>query len=138
VDAEGILLEEALPARMDLPRVTGLDVSGGYVGQGRALSLVFELREAVVAAGLEWPAAAARLDLSDPEWPTAHFRGRVPVYLGLGGYREKLERLALVLPEVEEKGIPVKYIDLRFDQRVVVGTVEDSEPRREGQVREFG
>jgi cell division septal protein FtsQ len=138
VSEEGMILGSAGRWDGDLPRVSGLDTSGGRLTDGRSLEVVDRLRSAVAEAGLDWPGMCSFLDISDGETPMVRLHGTIPVYLGSEGYKQKIIRLASVLPRLEEAGLAVSYIDLRFSQRVVVGTGQDGEPFNEEQVGGFG
>lgn len=53
------------------------------------------------------------------------------VKVGYGKYAEKLERWRELEPEVREKMPAIKYIDLRFDDRVVVKPVEEVKEKKQ-------
>jgi cell division protein FtsQ len=42
------------------------------------------------------------------------------IKVGYGGYSEKFERWLELEPEIRQRGIPIKYIDLRFKDSVIV------------------
>jgi cell division protein FtsQ len=42
------------------------------------------------------------------------------IKVGYGNYSEKLERWVELEPEIRKKGVPVKYVDLRFKDSVIV------------------
>ncbi len=46
--------------------------------------------------------------------------GDLLIKVGKGDYRSKLSRLAHLEKEIISRGIPIKYIDLRFSRRVIV------------------
>lgn len=48
---------------------------------------------------------------------------RTVVKMGSGGYEEKLERLIELEDEIKNRGIPVDYIDLRFENKAIVKPV---------------
>ena len=138
VSEEGILLGSAGRWDGDLPRVLGLDTSQGSLADTGFLKVINRLRSAVLEAGMAWPGICSLLDVSDHEAPVVRLHGRVPVYLGPEGYGQKMRRLAAVLPRLEEARVAVSYIDLRFSQRVVVGTGEGENLLVGKQVGGFG
>jgi cell division protein FtsQ len=62
--------------------------------------------------------------VSKPQELTAVIDGTV-VKVGSGEYRKKLERLLELEGEIKRKDIPVDFIDLRFENRVVVKPVKE-------------
>jgi cell division protein FtsQ len=42
------------------------------------------------------------------------------IKVGYGNYTEKLERWIALEPEIRKKGVPIKYVDLRFKDSVIV------------------
>ncbi|KPK01741.1 MAG: hypothetical protein AMK71_04470 [Nitrospira bacterium SG8_35_4] len=51
------------------------------------------------------------------------------IKVGYGNYSEKLERWIELEPEIRKKGVPIKYVDLRFKDSVIV------KPRKPGSRR---
>jgi cell division protein FtsQ len=49
--------------------------------------------------------------------------GDIFVKIGTGDFDKKLERLEFVKDEIEKRGIPVEYIDLRFANKIIVKPV---------------
>ncbi len=62
--------------------------------------------------------------VSKPQELTAVIDGTL-VKVGSGEYRKKLERLLELEGEIKRKDIPVDFIDLRFENRVVVKPVKE-------------
>jgi len=50
--------------------------------------------------------------------------GKTVIKVGYGNYEEKLQRYMELRDEIRRRAIPVEYIDLRYDNRLVVKTVE--------------
>jgi len=50
--------------------------------------------------------------------------GKTVIKIGYGNYEEKLQRYMELRDEIRRRAIPVEYIDLRYDNRLVVKTVE--------------
>lgn len=50
--------------------------------------------------------------------------GTTVIKVGYGNYEEKLQRYMELRDEISRRAIPVEYIDLRYDNRLVVKTVE--------------
>lgn len=139
VDDEGIIIGNVESADGDLLTVTGIDIEKQDNVDKKAVEIVSNLREASISARLEWPGIFTLLDLTRREDPIFYLKGDVPVYLGVEDYREKVNRLARVLPSLAGNNISLSYIDLRFDQRVVVGTNQDKgQSMGKRQVRKFG
>ncbi len=51
----------------------------------------------------------------------------ISIRIGAGDFDTKLERLLIVKDEIQKRNLNVEYIDLRFENKVVVKTI-DSEP----------
>ncbi|NWF51461.1 MAG: FtsQ-type POTRA domain-containing protein [Nitrospirae bacterium] len=62
--------------------------------------------------------------VSRPQELTAVIDGTI-VKVGSGDYRKKLERLLELEDEIKRRNIPVDFIDLRFENRVVVKPVKE-------------
>ncbi len=140
VDDEGVVMGALDPDMGPLPLVTGLAAEGGTVDYAGAVETVKQVRDAALAAGFGWPGPFPLLDLSRKGAPIAFYRGAVPVQLGGGPYRESLARFAAVLPDMGEEFLAsVLYFDLRFRERVVVGTKPPGEGAdAETEVRDNG
>ena len=46
------------------------------------------------------------------------------IKVGYGDYSEKFERWLEIEPEIRKRGVPIKYIDLRFKDSVIVKPME--------------
>ena len=42
------------------------------------------------------------------------------VKVGVGGYEEKIERLIKLEKDIKAMGVPIDYIDLRFERKAIV------------------
>jgi len=62
--------------------------------------------------------------LSKPHELTSIIDG-MTVKIGVGEYREKLERLVELEEDIQRRKIMVDYIDLRFANRVVVKPIKE-------------
>ncbi len=49
----------------------------------------------------------------------------IPVRIGAGGYEEKLERLMRLEEDIKNMGVPIEYIDLRFENRAIVKPITE-------------
>jgi cell division protein FtsQ len=48
------------------------------------------------------------------------------IKVGYGNYSEKLERWMELEPEIRKRGVPIKYVDLRFKDSVIVKPIKKS------------
>jgi cell division protein FtsQ len=49
----------------------------------------------------------------------------MPIRVGAGGYEEKLERLIRLEEDIKKMGVPIEYIDLRFENRAIVKPITE-------------
>ncbi|MBC8414558.1 MAG: FtsQ-type POTRA domain-containing protein [Nitrospira sp.] len=48
------------------------------------------------------------------------------IKVGYGGYKEKLQRWIELEPEIRRRGVPIKYVDLRFKDQVIVKPLKEN------------
>lgn len=119
-DDKGNLLEELKDNTIPfLPIITG-DPFKEKEGFSEALTLA----KAMIDMGFSSERDQIEIVLSKPQELTSVIDGTV-VKIGVGEYREKLERLLELQEEIQRRKIPVDYIDLRFANRVVVKPIKE-------------
>jgi cell division protein FtsQ len=119
-DDKGNLLEELKDNTIPfLPIITG-DPFKEKEGFSEALTLA----KTMIDMGFSSERDQIEIVLSKPQELTSVIDGTV-VKIGVGEYREKLERLLELQEEIQRRKIPVDYIDLRFANRVVVKPIKE-------------
>ncbi|MBM4128857.1 MAG: FtsQ-type POTRA domain-containing protein, partial [Nitrospira sp.] len=120
VDERGKILEELRGNSMPfLPIITG-DPFNKRETYCEALNLIKSMNESGFLAGEEHIEVIA----SKPEELTTIIDGTV-IKIGVGEYREKLQRLVDLKDEIKKRNIPVDYIDVRFANRVIVKPINE-------------
>ncbi len=125
LDREGrVIVETKGAASAALPQIRLRPSQRGWSARPEAMHRCLRLAEAI--RHRRFPAADEVRCLSldergDPVIVGAHKEG-IEILMGRGGYGEKLDRLAAILPDLVETKRKVARIDLRFkDQAVVQG-----------------
>jgi len=119
-DDKGNLLEELKDNTIPfLPIITG-DPFKEKEGFSEALTLA----KTMIDMGFSSERDQIEIVLSKPQELTSVIDGTV-VKIGVGEYREKLERLLELQEEIQRRKIPVDYIDLRFANRVIVKPIKE-------------
>jgi cell division protein FtsQ len=119
-DDKGNFLEELKDNTIPfLPIITG-DPFKEKEGFSEALTLA----KTMIDMGFSSERDQIEIVLSKPQELTSVIDGTV-VKIGVGEYREKLERLLELQEEIQRRKIPVDYIDLRFANRVIVKPIKE-------------
>jgi len=124
IDAWGTLIAEYGPryVEFDLPIVDGLVGEDGSVDHAR-MQLARDLIEALAGEADLLP-RVSQVDVSDEMNAIVILEGE-PVLLHLGSedFVERLDRYLDLAPTLEERVPVMDYIDLRFGERIYVGTM---------------
>ena len=124
-DEEGVILGDKTENALILPVVYGIDLPKGGTGNKspvEGLSAAIEVKREL--SSLSWiDLSTTGIEVEERGQIVLHLKG-YRIRLGRGGYREKLKRFNEIAKNLEEKGIPYKEIDLRFDNQVIVRTVK--------------
>lgn len=124
-DEEGIILGDKAENTLILPVVYGIELSRGSAENKspvEGLSAAIEVKREL--SSLPWiDLSTTGIEVEERGQIVLHLQG-YRIRLGRGGYREKLRRFNEIAKNLEEKGIPYKEIDLRFDNQVIVKTVK--------------
>lgn len=125
LDRQGALIKKAtLRERADFPVLTGLkkpEVTGGNQ-QGTALVReALRLLEHLGERKMFTPGEVSEIHISKGQGLTIFtLREGIPIRLGSGDFRDKLDRLEKVLPDLRPKAAAVEYLDLQYPRKVVV------------------
>lgn len=120
INDKGNLLEELKDDPIPfLPVITGNPYNRDE-GFSEALNLAKSMND----LGFSSERNQIEIIVSNPQELTAVIDGTV-VKVGSGDYRKKLERLLELEGEIKRRNIPVDFIDLRFENRVVVKPVKE-------------
>jgi cell division protein FtsQ len=120
INETGELLEELKGNIIPfLPIITG-DPSREREGLSEALTLAKTMND----MGLSSERDQIEIVLSKPQELTSVIDGMV-VKVGVGDYKEKLQRLLELEEDIQRRQITVDYIDVRFANRVVVKPIKE-------------
>ncbi len=115
VDDKGKLLEELKNGSIPfLPVITG-----NPFRESEGFSEAINLAKLMNSKGFSSEREQIEIFAGKPHELTVTIDGTV-VKMGSGKYEEKLERLVALEDELMNRGIPVDYIDLRFENRAIV------------------
>lgn len=115
VDDKGKLLEELKGGSIPfLPVITG-----DPFRESEGLSEAIKLAKLMNSKGFSSERDQIEIFAGKPHELTVTIDGTI-VKMGSGKYEEKLERLIAIEDELKNRGIPLDYIDLRFENRAIV------------------
>jgi cell division protein FtsQ len=129
VDSDGLRLEEIKPEPVYFLPVVKIDPASHKEAYRDAVELARALNERKVTAH----GGNIELTGTRPEDVTMKVDG-VPVKIGEGDLTRKLDKLDFVRDEIGKRNMSVEYIDLRFEDRIVVKPLKQTvrEPERKG------
>jgi len=120
VDDKGKLLEELKDGSMPFLPV----ISGNPFSEKEVFSEAINLAKVIKKTGLLSRKDHIEIIAHKPQEMALNLDGIV-VKIGSGDYEEKLVRLTELEEEIKNRQIPVDYIDLRFENRVIVKPVNE-------------
>ena len=120
INDKGNLLEELKDDPVPFLPVITANPYNRDEGFSEALSLAKSMND----LGFSSERNQIEIIVSKPQELIAVIDGTV-IKVGSGEYRKKLERLLELEGEIKRKNIPVDFIDLRFENRVVVKPVKE-------------
>jgi cell division protein FtsQ len=129
VDSDGLRLEDIKPEPVYFLPVVKIDPASHKEAYRDAVELARVLNERKVTAH----GGNIELTGTRPEDVTMKVDG-VPVKIGEGDLTRKLDKLDFVMDELGKRNMSVEYIDLRFEDRIVVKPLKQAvrEPERKG------
>ncbi|MGW8273173.1 MAG: cell division protein FtsQ/DivIB, partial [Thermodesulfovibrionales bacterium] len=112
VDSEGNILEQHRSAELFLPVILGDSLPNDALREAVALAAVLR----------RYPLGAADLPeiVCSREGGLSVRMGTQTIRFGYGDYDEKIRRFIEIRDEIQRRGLPLEYVDLRYDRRVVV------------------
>ena len=99
-------------------------ITGNPAQERECFSEALILAKAMIDMGMSSERDQIEIVLSKPHELTSIIDG-MTVKIGVGEYREKLERLVELEEDIQRRKIMVDYIDLRFANRVVVKPIKE-------------
>lgn len=120
INDKGDLLEELKDNPIPFLPVITANPYNRDEGFSEALSLAKSMND----LGFSSERNQIEIIVSRPQELTAIIDGTV-VKVGSGDYRKKLERLLELEGDIKKRNIPVDFIDLRFENRVIVKPVKE-------------
>jgi cell division protein FtsQ len=120
IDEDGKILEELRNNSIPFLPIISSDPVKEKEGLKEALNLVKTMNDEGMSSDWEHIEIIAH----KPQEISLSIDGTC-VKIGAGMYKEKLGKLVQLEKEIMEMGIPIEYIDLRFEKRAVVKPVTD-------------
>lgn len=123
-DEEGVILGDKTGGLLSLPVVYGVNLSGVRMGEKSpvegVLSAIEVKRE---LTSIPWiDLSTTGIEVGERTQIVLHLKG-YRIKLGRGRYKEKLKRFYDIAKNLQDKGVPYKEVDLRFDNQVIVKTI---------------
>lgn len=120
IDSDGTILEQMDEGTaLFLPTIEEISPLKNKDAYKEALNFLSALRDKeVLSYGGDVKITGQR-----PEDLTLIIRGKagsISIKIGAGDFNEKLKRFQLIRDEIEKRDISVQYIDIRFDNKVIV------------------
>ena len=132
VDVNGVLLPEVGPedsiANLDLPVITGIDVSFDSIRVGEAVAdstltrMLGWLRDANAADRNFCMNISEIMPMGDGAIRILLVGDGLEIRMPLGNVRDRLTVLRTAMPRIYGDGLEPAYVDLRFARQVVVGS----------------
>jgi len=116
IDNEGEFLERVSTDERFLPVITGNEKDGIAVQE--AIQFAETVKKYGVPDMEKIEIATGKLEDMTVQY------GATVIKVGYGNYEDKIQRYLELRDEIRRRAIPVDYIDLRYDKRLVVKTVE--------------
>jgi cell division protein FtsQ len=113
IDEEGVIIGEAVK-KQHLPLITGAGVSPDKTQR-------IEMGVKVLASFQKWGLPLSRIDIVNENCLVGYLEKGPRVYLREDHDLGYLSCLSLILSDAKRAGKRVEYLDLRFNQQVVVG-----------------
>lgn len=122
-DEEGVIIDNKRESLLALPVVYGINLSGMAVGKKipvEGLRSAIEVKKEI--ASIPWiDLSSAGIEVEERKQIVLHLKG-FRIRLGHDGYKEKLERFYEITKNLQDKGVPYKEVDLRFENQIIVKT----------------
>ena len=122
VDADGIIIGEADNISSNVPLITGLSLtysaSGPKVNDAKNLKRAIEVLKMSVSLNIPME-EISEVSLKDPNDIIFFTTSGIEFHLGNEDLYKRLKRASIILAEIMKKGIPVKYVDLRFGEDAI-------------------
>jgi len=120
-DEEGVILGNNSGELLRLPVVYGIDISGiksGGKSREEGLKSAIEVKR--VLTSIPWiDLTTTGIEVGERSQIVLHLKG-YRIKLGRGGYQEKLQRFYNIVKNLQDRDIPYKEVDLRFENQVIV------------------
>ena len=124
-DEEGVILGNNSGELLRLPVVYGIDISGiksGVKSREEGLKSAIEVKR--VLTSIPWiDLTTTGIEVGERSQIVLHLKG-YRIKLGRGGYQEKLQRFYNIVKNLQDRDIPYKEVDLRFENQVIVKTLD--------------
>jgi len=120
-DEEGVILGNNSGELLRLPVVYGIDISGiksGVKSREEGLKSAIEVKR--VLTSIPWiDLTTTGIEVGERSQIVLHLKG-YRIKLGRGGYQEKLQRFYNIVKNLQDRDIPYKEVDLRFENQIIV------------------
>ena len=124
-DEEGVILGDKADNLLNLPVVYGVNLPKMSVGnKTRVEELLPAIEVKRDLASIPWiDISTTGIEVEDQGQIVLHLQG-YRIRLGKGQYKEKLQHFYEISKNLQDKGIPYKEVDLRFDNQVIIKTIK--------------
>lgn len=131
VDSQGKIFKKVgAREQVDLPVLTGLKAKEVQDQDKEAMGLIKEalkLLDLLAYRPFFNQGSISEINLHKQKGLTIYTLERgLPIHIGWGDYKDKLQRLEKVLPDIQKKGEEVEYVDLNHPRKVILKIKEQS------------
>lgn len=122
VDADGVIIGEADNISSNVPLITGLSVSdSSFCPEGKDIKILEKAIEVLkMSASFNIPLdEISEVNLKNQDDIIFFTTHGIEFHLGIEDLPEKLKRAGIILAGIKKKGIPVRYVDLRFGEEAI-------------------
>ena len=127
VDERGIIEKAGKANQRFLPVIRGLNLKGGSATDDEVRAKLVkgqEIIKEIKRAKLFELSEIAKIDMTNFSDVVIYTKKSIEIRLGAGEYRDKFERLAAILDDLYKRVEKIKYIDLRYREKVTVMPAE--------------
>ncbi len=137
VDRQGKVFKKVGPKeKVDLPLLTGLEskeIKKQDQEGERLIKQALELLDLLAYRQIINEHNISEINLHKQRGLTLYtLEKSLPIYLGWGDYKDKLNRLEKVLADIQKKGEEVAYVDVNYPRKIIVKVKEKQHIQGEG------
>jgi cell division septal protein FtsQ len=122
-DADGVIIGEAENISSDVPLITGLSISDSSSyprgKDAKILGKAIEILKMCTACGISMD-EISEVNFKNKNDIIFFTTGGIEFHLGNEDQIERLKKVSIILAGIKNKGISVKYVDLRFGEEAII------------------